>query len=260
MQEPNLPRDALVSLLAGAFEEAPWARAAFLGGSEATGRVDQWSDVDVHVIVEDGNVKDAFRAAERALQARSEIIARLRMPEPTWHGHSQCFYRVRDASPFALVDLVVMRRSAPDFYLQVERHGRPRVLFDRDGLVMPSPLDRDRLAERQSAHLAKLRAQHALFGPLIEKAVHRGHGPEAMHFYFTFTLRPLVDVLRMRFCPDRWDFGLRYLDRDLSADWAATLTRLAYVPDGEGLLARHREARAHFQAIVRELGEDDGNA
>ena len=37
----------------------------------------------------------------------------------------------------------------------------------------------------------------------------------AMASYLAYSIRPLVELLRMRHCPDRFDYGLRYLDRDL---------------------------------------------
>ena len=36
-----------------------------------------------------------------------------------------------------------------------------------------------------------------------------------MNAYWMATIKPLVELLRMRHSPVRWDFGMRYLDRDL---------------------------------------------
>ena len=82
-----------------------------------------------------------------------------------------------------------------------------------------------------------------MFQPLVIRAIARGHVAEAMHWYMAFALRPLVDVLRMRHCPDRFDFGLRYLDRDLPPELRAELERLAY-PGDPAALGRYREAAA----------------
>ncbi|MDF2745052.1 MAG: polymerase beta domain protein region [Actinomycetia bacterium] len=69
------------------------------------------------------------------------------MPMPTWHGHAQRFYRLRDTPETCAVDVVVFERSDPRrCYNQAERHGRPLVLFDRAGVVRPVPLDQAELA------------------------------------------------------------------------------------------------------------------
>jgi len=37
------------------------------------------------------------------------------------------------------------------------------------------------------------------------------------------TLAPLIELMRIRHCPDRFDFGPRYLDRDLPAELRLTV-------------------------------------
>ena len=49
----------------------------------------------------------------------------------------------------------------------------------------------------------------------VNKAIRRGHQAEALAAYWATTLKPLAELLRMRHSPARWDFGMRYMDRDL---------------------------------------------
>jgi predicted nucleotidyltransferase len=129
-------REQVIELLHGALLPLAWVNAAWLGGSDAFGRADELSDVDLQVDVDDGHVAATFGAVEAALAAASPIVARLVMPMPTWHGHAQRFYRLRDTAEFTAVDVVVFQRSDPRrYYNQTERHGRPLVLFDRAGVV-----------------------------------------------------------------------------------------------------------------------------
>jgi predicted nucleotidyltransferase len=77
---PQVLRQALLPLA--------HVNAAWLGGSDAFGRYDELSDVDLQVEVDDGHVAATFGAVEAALAAASPIVARLVMPLPTWHGHA----------------------------------------------------------------------------------------------------------------------------------------------------------------------------
>ena len=136
-------REQVIELLHGALLPLAWVNAAWLGGSDAVGRADELSDVDLQVDVDDGHVAATFGAVEAALAAASPIVARLVMPMPTWHGHAQQFYRLRDTAETTAVDVVVFERSDPRrYYNQPERHGRPLVLFDRAGVVRPVPSTR----------------------------------------------------------------------------------------------------------------------
>ena len=254
----TLHRACLIEALQHACEESSHVRAAWLGGSDASSRTDEFSDVDLHVLVSDGTAESTFELIEDAIGRLSPIASSYRLPDPTWHGHRQAFYRFAESSPFLLLDLVVMEVSHPDRFLERERHGDPRVLFDPDHVIRPTPIDHDAMADRRAARLRVLRDQHDLFGVLVTKAVHRGHLAEAVHFYHAFSLRPMIEVLRMVHCPDRFDFGARYLDRDLPADDAAAVARLSLPGDAESLLAMHEETRARFTAASDILRSTEG--
>ena len=91
-------RQQVVEVLRAALQPLSWVNAAWLGGSDAFGRADELSDVDLEVDVDDGYVAATFGAVEAALAAASPIVARLVLPMPTWHGHAQRFYRLRDTA------------------------------------------------------------------------------------------------------------------------------------------------------------------
>jgi hypothetical protein len=252
-----IDRDAIIEALAAAVRDADFVRAAWLGGSDATGRTDALSDVDLCLIVRDERVEDAFGLVEAALASLAPIALRHRLPAPIWLGHGQAFYALEGAASEAMIDLVVQRVGADPAtrFLERERHGEAMVLLDRDGLVVPQPLDRAALAARRRARLAELRETFPLFQSLVETAIRRGFAAEAVGSYVAFTLRPLVEMLRIAHCPDRFDYGLRYLDRDLPPDLRAQVERLALAPDLQALAERRREAAALFDAAIR-VAED----
>ena len=67
------------------------------------------------------------------------------------------------------------------------------------------------------------------------------------------TIRPLAELLRMRSCPLRWDFGMRYLDRDLPPALYSRVRDLAFVQDIEDLESKLSTATAWGAALLREL-------
>ena len=248
MGEIKLSRQAIIDNLAAILPDFPYILAAWLGGSDASGRTDALSDIDLQLVVEDDRVEDALAQVHRCLEALSPIAHRFRFPEPVWHGHSQELLSLRDADPCHFLDLVVMKKSAPDRFLERERHGEPLILFDRERILTPPPMDWPAHRDKMARRLSVLREQFFLFQPLVDKAARRGHTLDALHAYVAATLRPLVEILRMRFCPERYDYGPRYLDRDLPADWQAELERLA-LPASLAQLAEFRaRAQEHFQA------------
>ncbi len=251
-----IPRDTIISTLSSALEPLPYVHAAWLGGSAASGRSDEWSDIDLQVVVDDDRIEDAYDAVHRALESLSPIRHRHRMPTPTWHGHEQELVALRDADPCHFLDLVLIARSSRSWFLEPERHGAAVVLFDKAELVKPAPFDRDAHCEKMAARLEVLRTTFPLLQNLVTKAVRRGAAADAVQSYLSFTLRPLVELLRMRHAPDMYDFGLRYLDRDLPDALRAEIERLALPPAVDDVETFRQRAEALFQATLR--AHDDG--
>jgi hypothetical protein len=173
----ELGRDAIVRAVRAAVEPLPWAIALWEGGSAAWGRADEWSDVDLQLLVEDDRVAEAIERVEAALEALSPIALRYPAPKPTWHGHDQVFYRLRDAGEFRLVDLAVMRRSSRQQLAERERHGERVLVFDKTGEAAPTALDRARHGARVAERVEQLRVAFPMFQSLAKKELLRGNPP-----------------------------------------------------------------------------------
>jgi hypothetical protein len=248
-------REQVVEVLRAALEPLAFVNAAWLGGSDAFGRADELSDVDLQVDVDDGRVAATFGAVEAALAAASPIVARLIMPMPTWHGHAQRFYRLRDTPEFTAVDVVVFERSDPRrYYNQAERHGHPLVLFDRAGVVRPVPLDPGELAATLARAVAGIRARLPFTLPLVAKEVRRGDTLAALAAWHRYVLAPLVELYRVRHAPARHDFGARYTRDDLPPEVQKTLVELSFVAGLDDLAVKLPRAERLLRELLDELG------
>jgi hypothetical protein len=199
-----------------------------------------------------------FRAAEGALQGLSPIELRWRLSEPTWHGHSQCFYRLRDAGPYLLVDFVVMKRSSQNRFAERERHGEPRVLFDKAGVVRPTAVDRRALEGRLAARRAEIETRVRMLAPFVEKELRRGNQLAALEFYRGLVLAPLYELVRSLHAPATHDYGLRYARRDLPPAVVERLEQLAFVGRPEELRARVAAALELLDETLAELKAREG--
>ncbi|MCC6284180.1 MAG: nucleotidyltransferase domain-containing protein [Phycisphaerales bacterium] len=233
--EPGEPltRSDVIAHLAAHFEPDPRILAAWLGGSDATGRADELSDVDVCLVVEDGALEHAAASFDRAAENLG-LRVRFRMPWPTWHGFHQAFYQLSRAPEHLMIDWVILERSQPHPWFEIERHGTPRVLFDKAGLIRPARVDREALARTLAAKAPDLRRRFLIFRHLPAKLAVRhkrglsGLPLDAVHFYHSMVIRLLVDMLRIVHAPLRHDFGMRYLDEDLPRDLYDALVELSY--------------------------------
>ncbi|MCC7141341.1 MAG: nucleotidyltransferase domain-containing protein [Candidatus Eisenbacteria bacterium] len=246
----SLTREPILAAIRAALEPQPFVHAMWEGGAAGFGRIDQWSDIDLQVDADDDRVTDVFPLVEAAIAPLSPISLRYEIPQPAWHGHHQVFYRLKNASPYLLLDFVVIRRSNPDKMIQPEMHGSPAVHFDKVGATRWTPLDRAALTAKLDDRKHSLLVSFELFQILTEKELHRKNWAEAMSFYHAFTLRPLVELLRIRHCPERHGFYVRYYKHDLPLEVSARLEPLFFVQSPDDLAKKRAEAETWFRSLM----------
>ncbi len=252
----TLKREAIVSALIEALRADDAVHAVWEGGSVAWGRADEHSDIDLSVAVEDDQVERVLGVVDATLAALATIDRRRRVPEPTWHGHSQCFYHLEGTPPTLLIDCSVMKRSAEDLFIAPELHGHPLVHFDRDEVVRPPEFDADTLRTTLHQTLERHIATMTMFGDvLVPKEIARGRALDAIQFYQSFTLRPLLHVLSIAHRPLRHQFS-RYAHQELPGDVMARLEPLYFVRDLEDLADKHERAVKFFWEVVESLDID----
>ena len=145
------------------------------------------------------------------------------------------YYKLKDGGDFLLVDLIFFRVGDADHHLEVERHGDKLPLFDKGDWLRRRPLDEGALALKRDERYRELQTWFPMSQVFVRKAILRGQHVEAVNAFWACTLKPLAELLRMRYCPARWDFGVRYLDRDLPPAVYDQVRDLAFVRDLEDL-------------------------
>jgi predicted nucleotidyltransferase len=247
----GIRRADLIAVLRHTLEGIDAVDAAWEGGSAAFDAADELSDVDAVAVVADDAIDATFVQVESALHALSPVT--LRHDVAATAGYAQKFYRLRDAGEFLVVDFVLIRRSDPLLFREVELHGRGRTWFDRRGLLVESRLDAANDMALARARVPTLGSAFAMFQHLVTKERRRGRAVDALMFYQSWTLRPLVEALRLLHCPQRRVFGLRYLARDLPAEACAEVEALAFVRDLDDLAVKHERARRWFDRCMERL-------
>lgn len=254
--ETRPDRASIVRALTDALRPQPFVHAFWEGGAAAFDRVDAWSDLDLYVVVDDDRVPQSLRIIEESLRALAPIEQKYEVPWPTESGIAQAFYRLEGTSPFLLVDLAVLKASAPDKFLEPELHGPAAFYLNPAGLA-PPPLDREAFLRRVRDRLDRLRMRFDLFAGFVEKEMNRRNTLEAVDAYKAIVLDSLVEVLRMKHAPLHYAFRARYLHYELPPEVVARLERLAFVRDAADLETKYAEAAAWFRETAGSVDLDE---
>ncbi|HEX7318954.1 MAG TPA: hypothetical protein VF399_01185 [bacterium] len=248
-----LDRKKIIETLISDLKPLEYIHAMWEMGSASFNRLDQWSDIDLMLVCGDDKVEDTLTAAEKSLTALSGLAIKYRLPEPTWHGHAQVFWRLKSASPFLFFDLVVMKRSSKDKFLQYEIHGEPVVHFDKTGVIKNEPVDKSVFEKKLKNRLAAMKATFELFQVLTEKELNRGNDIHAYSFYIAHTFRPLVMALRMKYNPIHFDFFTAYLYHELPREVVERLRSLYLLDSIDEIKKAQKKAQKWFWETVKEL-------
>ena len=248
-------RQRILETVIGTLEPEDFVLALWQGGSAAHGYTDEWSDIDIQVIVEDDRVQETFDILEESLNTLCEVRLKWRVPEPTWHGHSQCFYQLEGTSPFLFIDFVILQQSHPNHFLEVERHGKLAIAFDKANLLVQPSLNRSEHFSRMQERLVTLRKTFDFFQIIVKKEINRGHLVSAISNYHSYTLQPLVELLGMVYRPERYDFRTKYFYRDFPTEVIARLEPLYCVMNLAGLASKQQQAEVIFAEALPRVEE-----
>jgi len=75
-------RQIILEKIVSTLQPLDFVLALWQGGSAAHGYTDEWSDIDIAVVVADNCVEETFEIVEKALTEISEIELKYRVPEP----------------------------------------------------------------------------------------------------------------------------------------------------------------------------------
>ncbi|MEG5048821.1 nucleotidyltransferase domain-containing protein [Microcoleus sp. B4-C1] len=239
-------RQIILEKIVSTLQPLDFVLALWQGGSAAHGYTDEWSDLDIAVVVEDNCVQQTFDIVEKALAEIGEIELKYRVPEPAWHGQSQCFWRLKETPPFLLIDFAVFRRSSKNEFLEIERHGNVPIAFDKANQIVPHPVDKSKHLSTMQSRLNDLKISFDLLQPLVKKEIYRGHLVDAIGNYHNWTLLPLVELLGMIYRPHRYDFELKYFSRDFPRPIVDRVAPLFCIANLEDLAVKQQIAEAFF--------------
>ncbi len=241
----TMTRQLLIDLVSAALECQPFVHAAWLEGADAAGRADAYSDIDVWADVDAGSEAQTFACIRDVLLT----LGPLDVDYDPVHPHPQLeqhFYRVAGTSPFWFVDMCLQQHGRETVF---PPHEPFKVLFDPSGVVQTTNVTDKAFVVGVVQALERAWWRRVL----VLKEVERGRVLEALGYYHKDVLVPLTQLLRLRYCPTKYDYGLKHLYADLPREAALELEKLHTVVTLADLPAALGRADALFQTTLAGL-------
>jgi hypothetical protein len=225
-------------------------------GSAAFGRADEYSDLDIGLLSRTGANDEVWGLVDRAFDALGGVVLRWNEEAPLFEGMDKRVFRPRLSSRWLQVDIGLFPETAVDLHNQPGRHGDVLVIFDHDHRLQVPSWDSDAHHRRMREALHQEIMKWQIYYGWFRKELARGRTVDAFAAHLGGSVRPLLNVLGMRYRPMRWDFGMRYVKEDMPASVVQTIERLCYVAEPGLLESRLSEADRLFRTAVAELAQE----
>jgi len=256
MNRKTIGRTAIIQTISNTLSRLAHVRAFFEGGAVGFNRLDEWSDIDLYILVDDNKTKETFDAVEKALTSLSRITQKYDVPQTQWKNVSQAFFRLEGTSEYMIIDLAVVETSSEEKFLEPTVHGKTVFYINRDDCVRIPGLDVESLTKKIQGKIERMQARFRMFNCFVQKEINRGNLIEAMDLYYNLTLASLLEALRIQYYPVHYDFRTRYVHRELPKRVVRRLEHLYFVRNRKELQEKYGRATGWFHETIKAMNEE----
>jgi predicted nucleotidyltransferase len=243
---PLEQRREILAYLQAKLEPHRHVHALWLEGADARGTVDEFSDLDVWLDVEDGQEEVVLKQIEQYL---NELVPLdLAYKKPDFHPQiKQCFFHLTNTSEFLIIDVCIQSHSREVEFSSSEP---VKIIFDKSNVIRFSQnTQKIKVLEQAKAIQSKV----MLYRIWVLKALKRGHWLEATSYYFECILEPLARALRLRYTPEKFEYGFKHFDQDLPDDVVTRLRKLVQIDSNGKLESNLDKAVEWLNDVVKEM-------
>ena len=227
MEGDVLARKGIIEKIVKDAEALICVNAVWEMGSAAYGRVDKWSDIDLFFDVDENYFEKTFETVEESLVELSEILYKYEKDITLVTGDAvQRSYRLKDTSEFNLVQINLISAEESNKLSQKEIYGDIKIYFDKRNVLTELHVDLEEFLPKIVKRYQDIGVMFEMFQYMTKKEINRGHYVEAMGYYYKYSVGLLLEILRMRYYPFRYDFGIKYLYIDLPEKVSSKIEKL----------------------------------
>ncbi|MCL2321622.1 MAG: hypothetical protein FWC47_05880 [Oscillospiraceae bacterium] len=249
-----IDRNSIIIKLQDALRPLPYVYAFWLEGADATGFVDEYSDIDFWVDFEDKYEDRAYEAVENALCEISKIDYKYIVH----HDHPkirQRIYHLDGTSKFLMIDFCWQLHSRPKEEYTYYRDSNiecAKVIFDKDNVINFKQFDPLDVSNCNMLRLEEAKYRRTQY-MRVEKYVKRGQYLEAYAYYNRYVLEPLIDLLRLIYTPAYAYYYLIHISQHIPQTEMEELQCFAKIASIEDIAEKMPLAGKWFDELVERI-------
>ncbi|MBU0648304.1 hypothetical protein KJ855_03945 [Patescibacteria group bacterium] len=244
-----IKREQIIDKLKEGFEGDDRVYALWLEGADTNERVDEYSDIDVWLDVEDEYVDEIFVKVREILHGMGELDFDIDMRHPLKPVITQKMFHFKDSSKYLLVDVCIQRHSREVKFNQDNPDENPVVLFDKSEVIKFKKFNQeefDKLIKESVSRIKQILNQSVR----VENKIRRGLFLESWGYYHKWVLKPLVELVRIKYCSHKKDYYFKHIHYDLPEEVVVRLEDLHRVNDCDEIEKKMTEALRWGEELI----------
>lgn len=239
-------RKKIINDLKRALESNKKVKAVFIVGADAQKRGDQYSDVDFDIVLDPDSVEDVEKMVKESLAKFAPIKNELKRKMSK--GDLQVIYQFSKTSKFLHVDVIYF--TSFDHFDDDE--SEMEILFDKDNVIKKREKSEEDTTEIIKNRIESIGRNEELRQSYIEKELKRGN-LQAIEKYQGLILPILIETLRLLYCPERSEYYLKNIEKDLPEKVVKEVEKLLFFTSLEDLEKKYEKANKLLHKTLDEL-------
>lgn len=239
-------RESIISTIVKVLQGEECVHACWLEGSDATGKVDEYSDIDICICVDEEAVDAVFQKVQNIFETD---YVHVNGPDDS---ESQLVFHVADTDKYLMVDFnAYFYGKANTTFVTGDRIDVCKVLFDKKEIIQYKDYD----PTEGAGDCAYWKEESAYrFSQIcrVEKYCLRGLYPEAFVYYQRYVVEPLIFTLRRKYTPTKIWYHLVHISDHLPKEEVERLNRILKVASVEDILGNLSFAKEWYENLIKE--------
>lgn len=248
----KIEREQIIKNVEESVKTNPSVFALWFEGADSTGTVDQYSDIDFWLDVQDGEESKIFDKIEQSLS----ILGKLDFAYQLEHPHPQIKHKIfhlQNTPDSLLLDICIQSHSRK-FEFVKGASDEPLIIFNRGG-VRFKEFNEAEFKNELSNRIYHIKNTFAQQSRVLTK-IQRGEFLEGMMYYSKWILMPLVELLRIKYAPAKHDYYFKHISKDLPKTIVEQLEYLAKVQSVEEMQEKIGIASKIFYDTLKETEKE----
>lgn len=250
----NIDRYTIIDVIRDKFISMNEVHAYWLEGADALNAVDEYSDIDIWLDVEDGYEDIVFQLAEDEFLRLGNLDFKFSVN----HKHpkiKQNYYHIEGTSEYLIIDFCIQSHSRDRNevkYVDGDILEFPKVIFDKSGVITISiseeQIDICLIRNIINEVIGKYK-QHSR----VIKYVERNNYPEAFIYYLKYVADPLIELLRIKYTPKYHYLHLIHISNHMPQEEINRLEYYYQISSLNDIRIKTIEAKETCNKLIKEV-------